>query len=509
MGRVGFTTKPSSAVDKIAFLAFNKHIADELNKRLAEGRRIEHGSDEQEAIWKEAMEGSRHIVVNAVAGSGKTSTGVEYCLRSGAAINAMTYHALGFSACRRQFGNCVQVDQYKMYGIVDRLMPSVNKAAKGLVVMVAGLAKQYAASTRAEFEWIVDRHDVDLEHYEELVMRGVGPALDRAKDETATIDFDDMVWLPYVMGLAVNKYDVAITDEAQDLNKVQQWLAMAASDRHIVVGDKNQAIYGFRGADSDGMGRLAEYLRNTPRGMVEMPLNFTRRCPQSHVRLAKRLVPWIEALEGAVEGVVRVEASEDKAAGEMRPGDLVVCRTNAPLLSAAYRCIKRGIKAVVRGRDIGKGIVKLIDEVCRESGEANPMVNELLRGAEEVTAQAVTKLRLMPNGRGEMRAQSAQDRMECLHTVCSGGGVVDSHTARRAVESLFADFELDGSPKHAVVFGTQDEGIGGREGVGVKAGSDTASNGQEGQGGGIELRVYRGDEGENGVGVGRAGMQII
>ena len=151
----------------------------------------------------------------------------------------------------------------------------------------------------------------------------------------SVVDFDDMIWLPRVLELDVPRYDVVMSDEAQDLNVIQQYLALKAGDRHIVVGDKNQSIYGFRGADSESLKNMREMLAKTARGVVDMPLTLTRRCPKLHVELANRIVPQIRAMDDAPMGKVTV-MTKAAAVSAMKPGDMVLCRVNAELLMVDY-----------------------------------------------------------------------------------------------------------------------------------------------------------------------------
>jgi DNA helicase-2/ATP-dependent DNA helicase PcrA len=75
------------------------------------------------------------------------------------------------------------------------------------------------------------------------------------------ITFDDMLTMaldlmddPGVLGRWMGRYTHVIQDEAQDVNRVQNELARKVASAHrnyMVVGDSQQAIYGFRGARPD------------------------------------------------------------------------------------------------------------------------------------------------------------------------------------------------------------------------------------------------------------------
>jgi len=171
-------------------------------------------------------------------------------------------------------------------------------------------------------------------------------------------------------------YDISVEDchnfyangilvhNCQDLNKAQIELALrsvAEGGRVIAVGDRNQSIYGFRGADIEAIPRVIKTLN-----AKTLPLSISYRCPRAVVELAQTLVPEIEAAEKAREGVVDFAAMR-QALGDMETGDMVLCRTNAPLVEVAYSLIRSGQKAVMRGRDIGKGLIHIVKKMKASS----------------------------------------------------------------------------------------------------------------------------------------------
>jgi DNA helicase II / ATP-dependent DNA helicase PcrA len=173
-----------------------------------------------------------------------------------------------------------------------------------------------------------------------------------------------MIWMPLILGLQLEKYDWVFVDEAQDLNAAQLQMVLSSispAGRILAVGDRFQSIYGFMGADVNSIPNIIEALKATV-----LPLNMTRRCPKNVVEEAQRLVPAIYANEDAEEGIV-TRSTQAIMRQQVKDGDLVLCRINAPLVRSAYAVIKRGQKAVIRGRDIGKGLLALIDKLSPSS----------------------------------------------------------------------------------------------------------------------------------------------
>jgi DNA helicase II / ATP-dependent DNA helicase PcrA len=147
-----------------------------------------------------------------------------------------------------------------------------------------------------------------------------------------TFDYDDQLYVPLKEGWTFPKYDMIYVDEAQDLSRIQHLMVQALVDRGAMlfaVGDRAQAIYGFRGATDSSMDDLKEQFK-----MQELPLSITYRCCEAVVREAQRLVPHIEARPGAPEGRVnRLEVYPENAS--YTSNDLIVCRNNAPIFTLA------------------------------------------------------------------------------------------------------------------------------------------------------------------------------
>lgn len=444
------------------------------------------GSDEQQAIWRtlEDPDGP-NVMIKAVAGSGKTFTITEYCMRETRSLSmalvafnkhiadelarrmagktlaqCMTYHSLGFRALKKRFGY-LQTDQNRVDGKLDKLLGKPKSGSRDAsrdlylrarIRKLVSLAKQHGSWTRADLEYLIDRHNVEVQGIEEDVLNWTPEVLRRCLADVESdkrVDFDDMIWLPKELGLEMPYYDVLLVDEFQDTSLVQQWMALQSTGRLVAVGDPNQAIYGWRGADSDSFSRLEEQLKQTKRGVVTLPLTYTRRCPKSHVKLAQLIVPQIKPLEDAPDGVIRVVTTQ-QAVEEMRPGDLVLARTNAPLVGTAYSLLRKGIRAVVRGRDIGDGLKKLIEK-SRKNAEDPDDLGSVLTAAYELTHSEIEKLK-RKGSKGEARVGVLQDRMECMEVLA-----LDCQTVAElesVVHKLFEDFDDDGRPNRAVVLGT-------------------------------------------------------
>ena len=354
----------------------------------------------QAAIYDWIRNGTGNAVVEAVAGSGKTSTvlealklvrgkvlftafnasiAAELSRRAPGNVKVSTLHSLGLKASRKYLPNAdVDKDGIKLDSIALEAFPArwvgrldENAEIRKLAKRAVGLAKATLAdpTSQAEVSIMMDRFGIESEDVEDVgpVVRKLPEMLDSCLMDRAQIDFDDMVWLPVVMNLRVEQFDWVFVDECQDLNRCQLELVMKtvrAGTRVVCVGDRNQSIYGFRGADTEAMTTTVERLSATV-----FPLSITYRCPTKHVEMARTIVPGIEARPDAPEGIAEILCFEE-ALESMTSGDLVLCRTNAPLAKVAFALIRTGKKAVIRGRDIGTGICSLIKKVSGRMGTA-------------------------------------------------------------------------------------------------------------------------------------------
>ena len=105
-----------------------------------------------------------------------------------------------------------------------------------------------------------------------------------------------MIWIPTASKLPMDTYKWVLVDEAQDLSAAQLRIirsSLAEGGRMLAVGDPNQAIYAFAGADCNSFERVTELA-----GGTTLPLNVCYRCPKSHIKLAQEIVPTIEAADG-------------------------------------------------------------------------------------------------------------------------------------------------------------------------------------------------------------------
>lgn len=408
----------------------------------------------------EAVRGTRHVIVEALAGSGKTSTAVG-CLQQGvrgkvgfvafnkhiatelaarlpAEVPALTLHSLGFSAVRKVLKGPA-VDERKLGQLAKELTPKAWPSTRQAAEQLARLIKYTLSDERdaKETAALADTYGVEVEdRYEVEVFALARQLVEESSQRLATIDYDDMVWLPTRMSLPVDQFDLLLVDEAQDLNRAQQQLALSATrdGRLMAIGDRYQAIYGFTGADCEGLPSLAGKLGLEARGCDVLPLTITWRCPRSHVALAQHIVPALEAAPGAADGEVRTMSGAD-IAKTVKPGDLVISRCNAPAVNLTYKLVLAGTRAVMRGRDIGKGLTALIARLKPDS------VIDLVDKIEDYRANEERRLRKRDAPSSQFDALA--DRCDCLSALAAQSSTLEALT--QFIGSVFSDTEVPGS----------------------------------------------------------------
>lgn len=437
----------------------------------------------QNNIFTQVSESKRNLAVNAVAGSGKTTTLVEIYNRlprnksvlflafNKHVVNelasrlkgcdCLTIHSLGFKAIKgvkpkanvKEHKIADLVDEYfsrneptwlptKFYGAFFGLVRNVidkarltmtdltNEAATDDMIAHFGLWGELAA--------ISDEGDINMNLLADQLVKCAGRILanaDRAYDKYGIVDFTDMLYIPVKYGLAIASYDVVLVDEAQDLNAAQLEIVMKAAGkfgRIVVVGDKNQAIMGFSGADCES---FAKIVRRT--NAVELPLSICYRCPSSHIALAKKIVTHIEAAPDAPDGVVET-INMAQFSVMPRQKDLIICRTNAPLVGAALKLIANGIQARIRGRNIAAGLTKMIKESSKHGLAGNTFADAMTDALQRYVDHRLLILQAKPHT--ETQQEMVQDQLECITTFMSGRpDLKDSTHLCSELEALFAD----------------------------------------------------------------------
>lgn len=405
----------------------------------------------QQDIFDFVEFGTGNAVVEAVAGSGKTTTilkALEYTpknkqvafvafnkkiatelqKRAPSHVHVSTLHSLGFSNIRNIFGK-IKVDNRKTYWIIKDSLPDDFENIAAVIRLVSLLKATLLEPTNENLDYLTVNYNVNVNGDTMEVYQYTRIVFEKSISETWRIDFDDMIYFCVTGKAQCKKFDWLFVDECQDLNQAQIRMilnSIHSNSRVIAVGDRKQSIYGFRGADTQAMQNLIEALN-----AQLLPLSITYRCPKSHVALAQKLVPQIEAWKNAQEGTVETISNRDFL-GKVHVNDLVLCRTNAPLVAPAFALIRNGIKAVILGRDIGKGLLDLIEKIQKKTKSS--ALSDLLYELQDYMYSEYSKL-LAQNK--ESKAQALEDQVLTINALSDGCKTIQELETR--IEDVFTD----------------------------------------------------------------------
>ena len=354
----------------------------------------------QEKIFDFIVHGNGNAVISAKAGSGKTSTCVTAIklikpknkvmflafnksiaeelsqkLKDYPNVEVRTSHSLGFAIIRKNVEGEVELDEFKYRRYVKSNISELTTIDVTLtknqlynyiesICALVDFARFNLAQTAEEVKSLAVKYDVPIFFDEcDVVIK----VLEWGKTELNSIDYADMVWLPVELSMNARAFqkDFIFIDECQDqsLMSIELFLkCFKRGTRFIAVGDEDQCINTFCGSSEEAF----QYMKDYPKtSQFDLPICY--RCPKTVVELAKTLIPDIECREDAPKG----DIIEKCWTSSLRSGDMVLCRSKAPLLKVYTKLLRKGIQCHIKGQDIGTNLKKLIEEVDIEELNTN------------------------------------------------------------------------------------------------------------------------------------------
>jgi len=208
--------------------------------------------------------------------------------------------------------------------------------------------------------------------------------------------------------------------------------SLDVGSRFLAVGDRNQAIYGFAGADAESFNRLVG-LPDT----ISLPLSLSYRCGSKIIDTVTSIVPEIKAFKENGEG----EVIYDGSINDINDGDMVLCRNTYPLVKLCLTLIKGGVKASINGGEIGQALVSLITETRKERmGEVFSVLYHKL----ELTCKRIMRANEIGNEEAKQDAeyQSNKERINIIEAVYKKGDTVSELCSK--ITSIFDDTDKSG-----------------------------------------------------------------
>lgn len=348
---------------------------------------------EQSAILDATSSTSANLMIEALAGTGKTSTlemlarvlprtapvlylcfnkkiADEATTRMPPAVVVRTFNSLGHRIWAETISKRLSLETRKVGNILAALIDEAPKREQSVlwgvfseVVQGVGFAKALGYLPEGLYPSITSLvtqgtfHSLLEEEPDDLVTDLIDAVLTRSIKQSfeGLIDYNDQLYMPALFRSTYPRYSTILVDEYQDLSPVNHaMLSRLVRGRLIGVGDPNQNIYAFRGAKAGGIREAISSF-----SMTTLPLSISFRCPSAIVSHVRWHVPTFRASKegGNVSSPHRIDPSD------IADGSTIICRNNAPILRVALQLLSAGRSISVAGSDIGPRIIGVMKKL--------------------------------------------------------------------------------------------------------------------------------------------------
>ncbi|MFE3449648.1 UvrD-helicase domain-containing protein [Nonomuraea sp. NPDC059194] len=348
---------------------------------------------EQAAILEAARQGD-DLVIEAGAGTGKTSTlkmVAAASMRRGlylaynraiaddarasfpASVQCATAHSLAFRAVGHQFAHRLngprlparEVARFlKIPAVLDLGAHALTSVKVARIVMDAVAAFCHSSSDEPAWWHIHDIPGLDVDPYAMTQLRqAVLPMVVKAWEDLISLDgklkfTHDHYLKMWALGRPVLPAELVFLDEAQDANPVIAQVVEDQSSQTILVGDQSQAIYGWRGA-VDAMESF-----EGARFQLSQSFRFGQK-------IADEANVWLELLDAPLR--LTGNPAKDSGLGVVYPGDAILCRTNAGAIGQAMAALGSGLRpAMVGGGDDIRRLARACQDLRNGRGTEHP-----------------------------------------------------------------------------------------------------------------------------------------
>lgn len=327
---------------------------------------------EQQAEIQKAFKTETNGVVEALAGTGKTSTllllaeatdrrgiiitynkdaqmDVEAKLKAAGIhgrVTARTGHSLAFGKAikSRTFGNQPRVPAWKaaqILGVTETITIGDSFLEPADIARLAGqTVKRFCHSADETIQPYhvptVQGAEEQLDEIRMTVLKYAAKVWADAQDERGKLRYDHDYYLKvWALSHPTIRVEFLFLDEAQDTNPVLAQVVAEQKCQKVMVGDRYQAIYGWRGAQ-DAMTNF--------RGEWRLPLTQSWRFGQA---VADEANKWLELLGADVR--LQGNPAQTSTVDILSDPKAILCRTNATCVGEALEALKLGKKVALAG----------------------------------------------------------------------------------------------------------------------------------------------------------------
>jgi hypothetical protein len=401
-------------------------------------------TDEQLYILDLHRTTSSNLMINALAGTGKTSTlrmiddqiggreGMLYLVfnkrnsdeakepdddgnaKFNSTTTIRTLNAQGYNMFQAQIGRKLILDKKKTANLTQAAIQALHGTDRNdawdeysAITEAVGRAKAMGYIPQGKFpngRRLVEAKNFFSETEETLTDLGQ-EIVDQVLTESiktafhGNVDYNDQLYMPTLFGTTFPKFPNVLVDETQDLSPInhEMLLRLTTNSRLVAVGDPWQSIYAFRGAVQGGMAEMKSKF-----SMIEADLSVSFRCPEEIVKAARWRVPHLKwSRPGGRAGQIlnpTLRGFPDDAA--------IICRNNAPLFSLGLRLLAAKRNVSIAGSDIGPKIVNIM----RKLGHADDSKVKVLDEIESWREDKLAK-----------QSKTANDTADCMRVFASFG----------------------------------------------------------------------------------------
>ena len=327
-----------------------------------------------------------------------------------------TFHSFGLYILRYEMERLGRPKSFTIVDDTDQLSLMkrlIKELPDGLVKVNPRDALSWISNLKSDLE--VPDPDEPAQDQEEDTFRDLWTRYHAVLEQSSAVDFDDLLVLPAKLFLehpeALKKYrgwfEYILVDEYQDTNRAQYIIARELSGEGgniFVVGDEDQSIYSWRGADiknildfgGDFPGakifRLEQNYRST-----ESILNAANAVVANNTeRLGKTL--WTDNRGGEKVGFYLAESGDDEAQyivdtikkeGYPSKDTAILYRTNAQSRTLEEAFMRTGLHYAIVGGTRFYSRKEVKDVLCYLRLLVNPADDEALRRIINVPARGI------------------------------------------------------------------------------------------------------------------------
>jgi superfamily I DNA/RNA helicase len=393
-GKSTLITQCANQIDlnqKVLILSFNKKIADEMRAKLRTRipNRFPGGADDWKLTQAATLNGiGKRLMVNHFKYGLRNPRDIK---ENNEKLNDIISNLTDELFDRRNGRYIKQLDAYRSSPLFPLGTPPVKPKRKPCFNTVTNLIRLSRANLYTpspgrvqELREIIGFYGIEINS--SLDLEWAAESLERINNESIArfnesyqITLDEQVYMPWVFNMRDPfPWDWIFVDECQDLSPLRIDLLRRLSKpstRFIFVGDNDQSIYGWTGADPRCFYRISKEFQPSC-----FSLTATFRCSHAVTDLAKKYVPSITAFESNLKGEVK-KFPHGGSLPELNSGDAILSRLKSGLIRIATKLIREQKKFQGFEELLDEKMLEQLQRYYEEQSDSLPISQRLTRVA--------------------------------------------------------------------------------------------------------------------------------